>query len=435
MDLAHGLGGRSDLALPLWLALGGGVVALLVSFLALAVFWKRPRLRGARAGRPLPPRVRRAADAPATRRALRGLGLALFAVFLTVAWAGPDAADVNPAPTWFYVWFWVGLVPASLLFGPVWRLLNPLRTLAAGLALVRRGRPPRPAPDWLGPAAAVTGLLAFLWLELVYDHSESPRAVAAFVPGYALLHTVAGAVFGPRWFGRADGFEAYSSLVAAAAPFGRRADGTLVLRDPFDGLAALPRSRALTANVLVLLGSTAFDGLTRTPVWSDLIRGTARAPYLLLGTAGLLGCVAAVTGVYVLAVRVSLPYLRRSPHPYTEFSHSLIPIAIGYTVAHYFSFALFQGQQGVLLANDPFGRGWNLLGTQGERVDYLLVSTTAIAWTQIAAIVLGHVAGVASAHDRAVRLMPRRHAGVGQFPLLAAMIGYTTAGIALLAGV
>ncbi|MGK5531586.1 hypothetical protein [Streptomyces sp. URMC 129] len=435
MILAHGLGGRSDLALPLWLALGGGVAALLVSFLALAVFWKRPRLRGTEAGRPLPPPLRRAADAPATRRALRALGLVLFAVFLAVAWAGPDTADVNPAPTWFYVWFWVGLVPASLLLGPVWRLLNPLRTLARILALLRRGGPLRPLPDHLGPAVAVAGLFGFLWLELVYDHSASPRAVAVFVTGYALLHTAAGAAFGPRWFERADAFEIYSSLIAAAAPLGRRADGGLVLRNPLNGLAALPRSAALTALVMVLLGSTAFDGLTRTPAWTELIQGTARVPYLLLGTAGLLASLAAVSAVYALAVRVSLPYLRRSPHPYAEFGHSLIPIAIGYTVAHYFSFALFQGQNGFLLAGDPLGRGWDLFGTEGERVNHLLLSTSAIAWVQIAAIVLGHVAGVASAHDRAVRLMPRRHAGVGQFPMLAAMIGYTTAGIALLAGV
>lgn len=29
---------------------------------------------------------------------------------------------------------WVGLVPASLVLGPVWRSLNPLRALSAGLA-------------------------------------------------------------------------------------------------------------------------------------------------------------------------------------------------------------------------------------------------------------------------------------------------------------
>jgi hypothetical protein len=36
--LAHGLGGRSDLPVPLWLAQYGAAAALLVSFTVLGVF-------------------------------------------------------------------------------------------------------------------------------------------------------------------------------------------------------------------------------------------------------------------------------------------------------------------------------------------------------------------------------------------------------------
>ncbi|MDQ3767280.1 MAG: hypothetical protein M3346_08050, partial [Actinomycetota bacterium] len=57
--LAHGLGGRSDLPVPLWLALYGGGAAIVLSFAVLAVFWKTPKLQGDVAGRPLPDAVQR----------------------------------------------------------------------------------------------------------------------------------------------------------------------------------------------------------------------------------------------------------------------------------------------------------------------------------------------------------------------------------------
>jgi hypothetical protein len=53
--LAHGLGSRSDLPVPLWMAQYGAATALVVSFTALGTFWPTPRLEGAAAGgRPLP---------------------------------------------------------------------------------------------------------------------------------------------------------------------------------------------------------------------------------------------------------------------------------------------------------------------------------------------------------------------------------------------
>jgi hypothetical protein len=60
------------------------------------------------------------------------------------------------------------------------------------------------------------------------------------------------------------------------------------------------------------------------------------------------------------------------------------------------------------------------------------VEPTLVATVQVCAIVLGHVIGVVLAHDRAVRLLPRRHAVLGQLPLLALMVVYTCGGLLLL---
>ncbi|HEY3466803.1 MAG TPA: hypothetical protein VGL47_16840 [Amycolatopsis sp.] len=403
--LAHGLGGRSDLPVPLWLALYAGAAAVLASFVALTLLWKTPRLRGADAGRPLP--FARVVDARATSIVLKGLGLVCLAGFLAMAWFGPDTSAANPAPAWFYVWFWVGLVPLSLLVGPVWRRMNPLRTVASLLGPARRE-----LPDRLGYRPAVVSLLAFLWLELASGHSDSPRLIAGFVTLYAVVHVACGAVFGPRWFDRGDGFEVYAVLIAGLSPFGRRADGRLVVRSPLDGLLALGRSPGLTPLILVVLGSTAFDGLTRLPFWNDL------TPSVPLATAGLAAAIALTAAAYAGGIRLTRPYLRKGTEPYTGFGHTLVPIMVGYTVAHYFSFALFEGQRGF----DP------------AVADYTLVSTAVIALVQVGAIVLGHVLAVGSAHDRALGLLRAGYRTVGQYPLLALMVGYTAVGIALVSG-
>ncbi|WP_156754904.1 hypothetical protein [Actinokineospora pegani] len=396
--LAHGLGGRSDLPVPLWLALNAGAAAVLVSFVALTVLWRTPRLRGSAGGRPVRLWVPRAG--------LKALGLVLLLGFLGVAWFGPAAH--NPAPAWFYVWFWVGLVPVSLLFGPVWRLANPLRTLASWLGRVV---PSRELPERWGRWPAVVSLFAFLWLELASGFSDSLLAVAVFVTAYSVVQVIAGAVCGPGWFDRGDGFELYSTLIAGLAPWGRRDDGRLVLRNPLDGLTTLRALPGLTPFVLLVLGSTVFDGLTRLPVWT--FTGSIAA-----GTLGLLGAVALTAGAYVGAIALTRPYLRRGVHPFDSLAHTLVPIMVGYTVAHYFSFAVFEGQ-----------RGW------GASVDYTVLSAGVIAAVQIGGIVLGHVLAVTSAHDQSLRDLRKGYERVGQYPVLALMVGYTAVGIALVSGV
>lgn len=432
--LAHGIGGRSDLPIPLWLAVYAGAMAVLISFFAVVAFWPQPRLSGDAPGRPLP--LRWLIDTTATRAVLRGLGVAAAALLLATAWLGPDSSADNPAPTWFYVWFWVGLVPVSVLLGPVWRLVSPLRALTAVLLAPRGGRPLLPdsaAVDRLGYWPAVLGIAAFVWLELVSIDPDQPRHVALFVTVYGALHLTAGLVWGQRWFTRGEAFEGYAGLLARLAPVGRRGDGRLVLRNPLDGLAGLSPAPGLVTLVCLLLGSTAFDGLSRTTQWRRLTNGAEPLRYLALGTAGLAFAVAVVAAVYLAAMWLTRPYTAATGLP-AAFVHSLVPIAIGYLMAHYFSLVVFQGQAGFLLATDPFGRGWDLFGTAGTTINYTVVSTSAIALVQVAAIVAGHIVGVVVAHDRAVALLRRRTARRGQYPLLVAMVGYTGLGIALLVG-
>jgi hypothetical protein len=187
--------------------------------------------------------------------------------------------------------------------------------------------------------------------------------------------------------------------------------------------------------VIVALGSTSFDGLSRTRFWLDLTRNMSTTAIALLGTAGLLWTVSIVTLAFVGAMRITgRLHKRRHPELTAAFVHSLVPIAFAYALAHYFSLMVFEGQSAIALASDPLGRGWDLFGTAGNAVNFTAVSTTTIAYVQAAGIVAGHVAGVVVAHDRALALFPGQEATRSQYPLLAAMVLFTVGGLALLLG-
>ncbi|MFD3548573.1 hypothetical protein ACFWUW_23730 [Streptomyces sp. NPDC058655] len=420
--LAHGIGSQHDLPISPFYAFAGAFTALFVSFLALGLLWSTSRFRGNRSGTALPAALQGAADAPATRTVLRGLGLAAALAVLLHLLLGPDDPARNPAPGAVYVLLWVGLVPASLLLGPVWRLLNPLRTLHRLLTrAVRRRDPDRPLPARLGQWPAAAGLFAFTWLELAAPEPASTTTLLIALAAYATTHLLLAARFGERWFDSGDAFEAYSALLARLSPLGRRSDGRLALRNPFHGLDATPERPGLVATVCVLLGSTAYDGFSDNPSWINALQTSplGRTP---TATLGLLASVALVATLYCLCAAATRLVSGPHPGPLTAFAHSLVPIALGYLIAHYFSLLVVEGPRTVSMA----------LGTDNAPASAPPLGPGGLATLQVVAVVTGHVLGVVAAHDRSVRLFPPAKAVAGQLPLLALMITYTIGGLSLL---
>ncbi|MFD8577524.1 hypothetical protein ACR3S4_21810 [Streptomyces sp. CH8.1] len=421
--LAHGIGSQHDLPISPFYAFAGAFAALFVSFLALGLLWSTSRFRGERSGLALPAALQRVADAPATRTTLRGLGLAAALLVLLHLLLGPDDPAHNPAPGAVYVLLWVGLVPASLLLGPVWRLLNPLRTLHRLLsrALRRPGTGHHPLPARLGLWPAAAGLFAFTWLELVSPDPASTTTLLIALATYTTAHLLLAARYGEAWFADGDAFEAYSALLARLSPLGRRDDGRLVLRNPFHGLDATPERPGLVATVCVLLGSTAYDGFSDNPTWINTLQTSplGRTP---TATFGLLGSIALVGTLYCLCAAATRLVSGPHPGPLTAFAHSLVPIALGYLIAHYFSLLVVEGPRTVSMA----------LGTDNAPEPSPPLGPGGLAALQVIAVVTGHVLGVVAAHDRSVRLFPPAKAVAGQLPLLALMITYTIGGLSLL---
>lgn len=446
--LAHGLGGVRDLPVPTWLFYWGGGVVLIVSFLALGVLWRKPTLAAAARGRPLPQGLERVLRSTALRVLLGAVSAGLLVLVFLTALVGEPSTATNLAPTFIYVVFWLGVVVLQVVLGNVWPVLNPWLAFADGVAWLwaRLGQPwtpPLAYPERLGVWPGAVLLLAFTGLELAYVDPGNPRALALAIALYSYLTWFGMAAVGRRtWVERGEAFTVYFGLLSRMAPFGEH-EGRLVVRWPFTGLAGADRRPGVLPIVAVMLGSVAFDGLSRSSRWQDL-RSRVEGPYVLespgladlygtlLAVGGLLGCVALVCAAYLAAVWLArlAAGVQRSLAP--EFVLSLVPIAFVYAVAHYFTSLLVDGQGALPLASDPFGFGWDLFGLADYQPNLAPLSPNTVWYVQVGALVAGHAVGLTVAHDRAVSILPVREALRSQYPLLALMVAYTIGGMWLL---
>ena len=431
---AHGVGSRADLPLPFSALVVAAGAALLISFVAIAFLWREPRLHESD-GVLLPTWLAAVLDSRWLRVVAQVLAVALTLWTLLALVFGPDSAR-NPVPHVVYVWLWVGLAFASMLLGPVWRVINPLRLLHTGVLRLARVSPDLALVRYrwgLWPAAL--GLGAFTWVELVAEQNTSLGFLRALVASFFAISLLGAAIFGRTWFDHADPFEAWSRLLGLLAPLGRRDDGRWVLRTPLHGVNTLRGQRGLVATVAVMLGSTAYDGFSANLGWATFVQSSP-LPSSLLRTATLVGFFGLVALTLWLASAVSVRLagqpLRQSIPFVSDMAPSLLPIAGGYVIAHYWSLWVYQGQETWRLLSDPLGTGADWLGTADLVPAAGLIEPTLVATIQAVSIVVGHLLGVLAAHERAITVLPHRAAVIGQVPLMVVMIFYTLAGLTIL---
>ncbi len=442
--IAHGLVGREDLPIPKWLFGWAATVVLVVSFVGLAVLWPKPRLEEE-------PSERRVVSIPKLLDPICGaIGVAIFGIVVYAGFAGSQVAATNIAPTFVFVFFWVGIPVLSLLFGDVFKAFNPWRAIARGFAwLAARVRPapePMPYPPALGRWPAAIGILAFAWFELVYPGRGDPSNHAVVALAYAAVQLVGMSLYGiSAWNRFGDAFGVYFGLFARMSPL-RWEGGVLHRRVPLGGLTTLDAVPGTVALLCVMIGTTSFDGFSAGPVWgeiaprmTDSLRniGFSQATSLEIAfTIGLIVVVTLVAGLYRLGVagmRNASNIDLTTDQLAARFAHTLVPIALAYVVAHYFSLLVVQGQALFYLVSDPLGTGANIFGTATTTIDYTWISATAIWYVQVAALVIGHVAGLVLAHDRAlVTFKDGRTATRSQYWMLAVMIAFTSLGLWLL---
>jgi hypothetical protein len=436
---AHGIGGASDLPIPGWLFAWGATAVLILSFVALGVLWPKPRLESM-ARRPAFTLPRFAEPAAAV------LGLALTALVVVSALFGTTDTATNLAPTFVWVAFWVAVPLATVVLGDFYTALDPWRTIArvAGFGT----RTARAYPERLGRWPAAFGLALIGWMELVWLRRDDPRALGVVILAYGAIQLAGMARYGiEAWRRNADPFAVYTHVLSHAAPVVVE-DRRVSFRAPLSGLPALAAASGTVAVMVVLIGTTSFDGLSRGTLWAKIGPGLGSAfgdlglstptANQLTGTIGLLLAFALVAGVYRTGVTGMQRLVRVGEQRDAmagHFAHTLVPIAVAYVVAHYFSLVALQGQALFSLASDPLGDGSNIFGTASASVNYALLSAGTIWAVQVIALVSGHVGGLVLAHDRALTTFDdHRRAMRSQRFMLVVMVGFTSLGLWLLSG-
>jgi hypothetical protein len=441
--LAHGLVGRQDLPIPRWLFGWGAAAVLIVSFVALAVLWPKPRLED--------PEEKRLASLPRFLDPLCGaIGVALLALVVYAGYAGSQTATANLAPTFVYVLFWVGIPVFSLLLGDVFAAFNPWRAIARGASWVAgrfSGATPEPLayPERLGRWPAALGIAVFVWVELIASNGDQPSVLATLALAYTAVQLVGMSLYGiDVWTSRADAFAVYFSLFARLSPL-RWERGVLFGRRALSGVTSIDLVPGTVALVVVMIGTTTFDGFSDGPLFASIAPGLTDAVAALgisqatalqvAFTIVMIGVIAAIGGLYAIGVAGmrSVGNARDRGALAGRFAHTLVPIALAYVVAHYFSLLAYQGQATAYLASDPLGDGADLFGTATATIDYAWISATGIWYVQVGALVAGHVAGLVLAHDRALTEFDDvRSATRSQYWMLAIMVAFTSLGLWLL---
>jgi hypothetical protein len=452
---AHGFGQRYDLPIPLSFYLFGTAAAVVVTFIIVGLFVREaPSSRGHAGIDLLATRPGRLVASPALAWALKLLVLAAFLVTIAAGFAGDQNPYKNIAPTMVWIIGWVGVAYVSAFGGNLWSVVNPWRTLFELLAAITRRITGRaylcllPYPAALGTWPALVFLLALSWTELVYPNPAVPQFLASLAVAYSVLTLASMFLFGCEpWLAHGEVFTLVFGTFARFAPLEIRTGPRprLWLR-PFG--AGLLDSSAVTTSmmafVLLLLASVLYDGALTTPEWRQLESALAAHlsafgdfKLMAVRTAGLLafwliffGTYLAISTVMSAAAGAALSPLVLARH----FALTLVPIAIGYHLAHYLTFLLIQGQYIIPLISDPFGFGWNLLGTASYRVDIGIVDARFAWYAAVTAILTGHVASVYLAHRKALEVLDTHSAVLrSQIPLTALMVVYTFVSLSILA--
>jgi hypothetical protein len=448
--IAHGLVARSDLPIPEWLFGWAAAMVLVVSFVALAILWPEPKLERD-SWRSLPYWVGQALTSRPVEIVCGSVGAFLLGLVIYTGLEGVQSPTANFAPTFIYVAFWLGLVPLSVLFGDVFRAFNPWRAVGRGVAwaarIAARGELPAPLayPDKLGRWPAAAGIFCFAAIELVAANGDRPENLAIATLVYSALTFIGMALFGvERWCDRGEAFSVYYNLFSRISPVetrGRRVG----LRKPLSGLAALPPAAGTVLLLAVMIGSVTFDGASEAKPWTSISPDIAQffqdlglSPQNSLELAFLIGLIAAILLVYTF-YRLGVLGAKSVGGGFTAgqlanaFVHSLVPIALAYVAAHYFTLLLFQGQALAYLISDPLGDGSDIFGTADNQIDYTIIGGEATWYWQVGFVVAGHVAALILAHDRALAMYEDTEQAVrSQYWMLAVMVGFTSLALWLL---
>ncbi len=405
---AHAFGTLYTLPIPLWLYLWGAGAALVISFVAIGFFtreshqFKYPKFY--------------IGINPWIIFFAKIFSLILFCVVILSGFLGIQSPVQNFAPTFFWIIFLLGLTYLSAIFGNIWDIYNPWKIIV----LFFNFKPVIAYPKKLGYFPALIFYFMLIWVEILSSGlGARPQFLSVLLLSYTILNILASALFGvDDWFKFGEFFSVFFGIIAKLSLFSR--DDLLKQRPAFFSQLIF---------ILFMLSSTAFDGFRSTIFYFRYFYSIN--PTLLLFLSPLLFLILYLLAIILMKmlIKTKLSVIQLS----LNFAYSLIPIALAYNIAHYFTLLLIQGQTIIPLLSDPLNKGWNLFGSADYQINVGILGASFVWHFEVLAIILGHILAVIFAHMIALKLFPgRRQALISQIPMLILMVCYTIAGLWIL---
>jgi hypothetical protein len=444
--VAHAFGKRYDLPVPLWLFVIGGAAVVFASFLFVL-----PTAVAATADGRMSFRdrlaLRRLAPVPMVIAGLLLVGLAI------IGWTGSQTISENILPTAFWLLVWIVIPISCGLIGDWTRPVNPFVAIARlfdrdSLRKPLLGSPHLVTwPAWLGYWPAAVLFFVTSAGELVFNATATlPAVTATAIVSYLALNAAAGLLFGAEeWTARGEMFSVLWSTWGRLGWFRFGAPG----RRGFGGGLEVPFEASVSriTFVLLLLVSVSFDGLLATPAIkafevtlpSVIAPGTTgHGLFLTAVFIGLTGFAWLLFGGFAVAVRrvgrLSVSWLETL----AGLMRSLLPISLGYLIAHNASYIAINGQLLIPLLGNP--GGWpnvHLLPApfnDSYEVNTNLLPSSVLWYAEVAIIIVVHIAAVVIAHRYLGRISrAARDARRAEWPWIIAMVGYTMTSLWLLA--
>jgi hypothetical protein len=430
---AHAFGQQYTLPVPLWLYLYGSAAVLIVSFVIIGYFFNSKN-----SSITIPVSILK--ENNFTRVLQRSwlvsiiqiISMLLLLFTIITGIFGTNEAISNFSMTYFWIIMVLGITYLSAIFGDIWNIFNPWKAFSEWEEKVRRKKLLGIVdyPKVFSYYPALFFYFVFIWIELV--GKVTPYELGYILLGYTIISNIGVAMIGKQdWFTYCDFFSVFFHLIGKISPV-CFVKGKVALRPPFVGLLeGKAVDFSLLLFVLFMLSSTAFDGFHATSIYQKLLFSSPLVDTISLFNFLIFFLVIYFLFLFFMKLLANTKYSLFSLS--LQFAFSLIPIAVAYNVAHYYTLLLIQGQAIVSLLSDPFGIGWNLFGTATFTPNIALLGASFIWHSQVAAILIGHIAGVYLAHVTASRVLPNKKSiFISQLPMLLLMIFYTMFGLWIL---
>lgn len=442
---AHAFGQLYALPIPVWLYIFGGGITLIISFAIIGLFINAKKTRIFDQSFDISSFFFvKLIHTTVFKKSIQVVSLVIWTIVIVAGFIGDQTPTNNLTPLFFWIFFLLGGIYLAVCVGNFWRQMSPIQIVYTTMQKYIKITPLRTYPEKLGYIPALIWYYLLVWIELLSrGWAVMPHILAIILVGYFVSNIIMTIIFGEKWL-------EYGELFAVL--FGNLSRMSFVqrthrIRLPFAGLVQdIMQHQTLLIFVLFMLSSTAFDGLRSTIVWRPVQYGLypfftflSHDPFVvfpIIQSIALFLSPFIFVSLYILSV-----YLMKKITKTTmslvqlslAFGFSLLPIALAYNIAHYFTLVMTGFGSLLMLISDPFNMGWNLFQTAHLAASQQLLRATTIWNVEVTAIVGGHIVAVYVAHLIALRIFPsHKQAVLSQIPILLLMVVYTITGLWIL---